>query len=216
MAVLANPYFNMRSILALISLFLAMQLPAQQDSLHAFFIADNQAHRVELNEHYGNKEESPLDKKDLKKFKALPFFEINANYRVEAVWIRTPEEVPFEMPTSTERKPLYVKYGEIHFTIEGIACVLNVYQNLNLVSKEGYEDYLFLPFKDFTNGEETYGGGRYLDIRIPAADLLVVDFNKAYNPYCAYSHRFSCPLVPDENQLQLPILAGVKEGIVKK
>ena len=79
------------------------------------------------------------------------------------------------------------------------------------MQEEGYEDYLFLPFTDKTNGEETYAGGRYIDLSIPEGDSITIDFNKAYNPYCAYNKKFSCPLVPSVNALDTKVLAGVKD-----
>jgi uncharacterized protein (DUF1684 family) len=78
------------------------------------------------------------------------------------------------------------------------------------MQQEGMEDYLFLPFLDETNGFETYGGGRYLDLRIPVGDTIEIDFNTAYNPFCAYNEKYSCPIVPRENYLQTRIEAGVK------
>ena len=74
-----------------------------------------------------------------------------------------------------------------------------------------YKDYLFLPFTDPTNGVTTYGGGRYLDLMIPATKVVQLDFNKAYNPYCAYSGNYSCPIPPEENHLEIEIKAGVKK-----
>ena len=85
-----------------------------------------------------------------------------------------------------------------------------MYQNQDLTKKDGFDNYLFLPFLDDTNGEESYGGGRYIDLRIPKNDELVIDFNKAYNPYCAYNEKYSCPIVPRENYLALKVEAGVK------
>ena len=76
--------------------------------------------------------------------------------------------------------------------------------------KYEYAGFLFLPFKDLTNGKETYGGGRFMDILIPDTDKIILDFNKAYNPYCAFSHRYSCPLPPFENWLKTEIPAGEK------
>ncbi|MCK5678470.1 MAG: DUF1684 domain-containing protein, partial [Flavobacteriaceae bacterium] len=87
---------------------------------------------------------------------------------------------------------------------------LEIYQNQKLILTTDYEDYLFLPFTDKTNGESTYGGGRYLDLKIPDGDTTVIDFNKAYNPYCAYNHKYSCPIPPKANQLDVEINAGVK------
>ena len=71
-------------------------------------------------------------------------------------------------------------------------------------------DHLFLPFTDNTNGVETYGGGRYIDLKIPAGNTINIDFNKAYNPYCAYSDKYSCPIPPPENHLDIEIKAGIK------
>jgi uncharacterized protein (DUF1684 family) len=98
----------------------------------------------------------------------------------------------------------------VTFNLKGNAYRLNVYQNQDLMKKEGFEDYLFLPFLDDTNGEESYGGGRYIDLGIPEGDEVVIDFNKAYNPYCAYNEKYSCPIVPRENYLDLKVEAGVK------
>ena len=87
---------------------------------------------------------------------------------------------------------------------------LNIYRNLDIVNKEGYEDYLFLPFLDDTNGFESYGGGRYIELDVTEEDNLVIDFNSAYNPYCTYNEKYSCPIVPRENYLPIEINAGVK------
>jgi uncharacterized protein (DUF1684 family) len=86
-----------------------------------------------------------------------------------------------------------------------------VYQNAELVRKNTYVNYLFLPFSDLTSGNETYIGGRYIDLRIPYGDTIAIDFNQAYNPYCAYNRKYSCPIVPLENDLPIAIRAGVKK-----
>jgi len=116
----------------------------------------------------------------------------------------------FKMPTSTERTPIYRRYGFVYFEIAGQKCTLTVYQNMELIKKEGFKDYLFIPFKDATSGKESYGGGRYLDLRIPSSTAIVLDFNTCYNPYCAYSMRYSCPIPPAENTLNINIEAGEK------
>ncbi|MDR5589635.1 DUF1684 domain-containing protein [Christiangramia sp. SM2212] len=164
----------------------------------------------ELDLEYANSEESPLEPKDLKEFKGLDFFEIDPEYIVKAEFVRTPSESPFTMKTSTDREPVYVKYGELYFSLKGKELKLNLYQNQELTQDPEYFDYLFLPFTDLTNGESTYGGGRYIDFRIPDSKEVILDFNKAYNPYCAYSGRYSCPIPPKENDLEIEILAGVK------
>lgn len=164
-----------------------------------------------LNIEYADKDKSPLMEEDLKTFKALDFFPINEKFIVEAQFIRTKKEKVFKMKTSTSRLPEYKKYGELHFTIDGVACKLNVYQNMDLIKKPGFDDYLFLPFSDLTSGKESYIGGRYVDLRIQKGTTWKIDFNKAYNPYCAYNHKYSCPIVPLENDLTVAILAGVKK-----
>ena len=167
--------------------------------------------QTELNKSYADSLKSPLTKEDLKAFKGLDFFSINEKYIVEATFIRTKKEKPFGMKTTTSRTPLYKKYGELYFEIDGKAFKLNVYQNVDLNKKPGYEDYLFLPFSDLTCGKESYIGGRYVDMKIQKGKTWTIDFNKAYNPYCAYNYEYSCPIVPLENDLNIEILAGVKK-----
>ena len=168
--------------------------------------------QYKLNTQYADEENSPLTKEDLKTFKALEFFEINKDYRVEAAFELTPNTPIFEMPTTTERLPLYRKYGIARFTLNGIEIKLSLYQNQSLLTSVEYENYLFLPFNDTTNGITSYGGGRYLDLEIPSEEstTIVIDFNKAYNPYCAYNGKYSCPIPPSENTIPIEILAGVK------
>ena len=164
-----------------------------------------------LNKEYADEKASPLTKEDLAEFKGLDFFPIADNYIVTAKFVRTKKEKVFQMKTSTNRLPEYKKYGELHFTLNGRMFHLNVYQNIDLIKKKEYEDYLFLPFSDVTNGTETYIGGRYIDLRIQKGKSWTIDFNKAYNPYCAYNYKYSCPKVPMENDLPIAIKAGVKK-----
>ena len=174
------------------------------------YISGETEFQKEINSEYKDASKSPLKEKDLKNFKGLDFFKFDSTYVVTARFTRTVEEKPFKMKTTTDRLPEYVKYGELTFELKGKEFKLNVYQNQDLMKKEGYEDYLFLPFLDDTNGEESYGGGRYIDMRIPEGDTLTIDFNSAYNPYCAYNEKYSCPIVPLENYLETEVRAGVK------
>lgn len=180
-------------------------------SQEKFDVATVEKFQKELNIEYADAKTSPLDANDLKVFKSLDFFPINKKFFVLAKLVRTENEKPFEMKTSTDRKPLYVKYGEVHFAIDGKSFHLNVYKNIEFSKKKGFEDYLFLPFSDLTSGKESYIGGRYIDLRIPKGNVIAIDFNTSYNPYCAYSHRYSCPIVPLENDLNFEIKAGVKK-----
>ncbi|RNL82788.1 DUF1684 domain-containing protein [Sinomicrobium pectinilyticum] len=173
-------------------------------------IWDIEQFQRELNEEFRDPKISPLKDKDRKHFRGLDFFPVDTTWLVKARLERTPGESPFFMPTTTERVTKEVRYGILYFEIDGKEYKLNVYQNQELITREGYEDYLFLPFSDATNGEETYGGGRYIDLRIPRGKEIIVDFNKAYNPYCAYNKKYSCPIVPEENMLPIAVRAGVK------
>ena len=175
------------------------------------YIKEIQTFQLEMNQDFADSAKSPLSIDHRKAFKQLDFFPVDSAFRIEAEFIRTPFEIPFPMKTTTSRAPMYVKYGEAVFTLNKVKCKLSIYQNLELIKKEGYLDYLFLPFTDATNGDESYGGGRYIDLRIPEKGTITIDFNKAYNPYCAYNHKYSCPIPPGENNLQLEIKAGVKK-----
>ncbi|PHR71643.1 MAG: hypothetical protein COA67_06410 [Lutibacter sp.] len=165
--------------------------------------------QYELNVHYSDKKTSPLKSKDLKKFKKLSFFPIDKTFRVVANFERTPDEPIFEMPTSTDRLPLYAQFGIATFTIDGKELSLKLYQSQESKLDPEYVDHLFLPFNDLTNGNKSYGAGRYIDVKIPEGDTIVIDFNKAYNPYCAYNDEYSCPIPPRENDLNVEIKAGV-------
>jgi uncharacterized protein len=164
----------------------------------------------QLNENYADSAHSPLSVEDRKNFKGLSFFSYDSKYCVLAKLKVTPGESTFQMNTTTDRKPYYVKYGELHFKIDGKKYKLNVYQSMDLLNDSDYRDYLFVPFKDLTTGEETYGAGRYIDLRIPKNDKVILDFNQSYHPYCAYNHKYSCPVAPPENFLKTKIKAGVK------
>ena len=168
------------------------------------------AYQAEMNRELMDTAESPLPPEELAVFNGVDFYSPDPRFRVEAYLILTPESEPFEMATSTERKPKYRRYALAVYTLDTLKDTLDIYQNLGLVSKKGFEDYLFVPFGDLTNGLETYGGGRYLDLRIPEGDTLIIDFNMAYNPYCVYNYKYSCPIPPRENFVNYEIMAGVK------
>ncbi len=163
-----------------------------------------------MNADFKDASKSPLKDKDRKGFKGLDFYKFDSTYVVTATLMRTPDEKPFKMKTTTERRPDYVKYGVITFQLNGTEHELNIYQNLGLLEESGYEDYLFLPFLDNTNGEGSYAGGRYVEARIPDGNKISIDFNTAYNPYCAYNLKYSCPIVPRQNTLYVSVVAGVK------
>lgn len=167
-----------------------------------------QTFQKDLSEKYSNPVTSPLKEAALD-FKGHEFFPIDLKYRVEAKLTRYKEEPFFEMPTSGPKTPQYRKYGLLKFEIDDKAYELTILQNQASMRNPLYRDYLFLPFTDLTNGENTYGGGRYIDIRIPKGETMIIDFNQAYNPYCAYTTGYSCPIPPEENHLNLAVEAGI-------
>ncbi len=162
------------------------------------------AAQKKLDKFYQDSLTSPLPKADVADFPGHPFYALNKKFIVKAKLERTPDAKPFQMPTSTDRLPIYKQYGIAIFTIDGVEYTLSVFQNLK------HKTSLFLPFYDLTSGETTYGGGRYLDLPIQRGKKIKIDFNKAYHPYCAYNDGYSCPIPPSENRLDVEILAGIK------
>lgn len=151
-------------------------------------------------------EQSPLMPEDKEHFEGARYFPVDTRYRVTATFV--PEEHPgiFRVQTTTGDFKEYTRAGRLQFEIDG--------QNLSLVAflppadEPLHGNRLFVPFKDKTSGKESYGAGRYLDLNKRPGDQYVVDFNRAYNPYCAYSPYYSCPLPPGENSLAIEIRAG--------
>ncbi len=164
----------------------------------------------ELNAEYRNPKETPLRGDNFTDFKEHPFFPVDMKYRVTANFVKTENAKPFDLPTSSGKTKAYREYGKASFTLDGQPYTLTLYQSLDLIKQEKYRDYLFLPFRDATNGKETYGGGKYMDLTIPKGNTIILDFNKSYQPYCAYNaYDYNCPVVPEENRLPVEIRAGV-------
>ena len=187
-----------------LSILLSSSTFAQVDSA----VYDIERFRKKQEEEFRDPEKSPLNKKLRKKFKGLNYYPINLHYRLPATFVKTENPTLFKMKTTTTRLPEYLKYGEVHFKLDGEDRVLEIYQSPEISKRPGYEDYLFIPFTDETNGVDTYEVGRYMEFRIPTSEQVIVDFNKAYNPYCSYGSGFSCPIPPEANHLPLKILAG--------
>jgi len=166
----------------------------------------------ELNNEFADSTESCLPTADRLRFHSLDFYPINYKYRIKAYFKRTENEKEFGMKTTTDRLPIYVRYGIAYFTLNGKEHKINIYQNVKFAKTDKYKDYLFMLFMDKSSGKESYSGGRYIDLRIPKDSSLIIDFNKAYNPYCAYNHKYSCPIPPDNDYFDLDILAGCKKG----
>ena len=142
----------------------------------------------------------------------LDYFPVDANYKVKAKIEVLFDEPVFRMPTYDGTSNEYKRYGIITFILQGKERVLNVYQSVALFQNPAYKKHLFLPFLDLTNGQESYSGGRYIDLSTDdiKGDNVEIDFNKAYNPYCAYSNGYRCPIPPVENNLETKIMAGEK------
>ncbi len=163
-----------------------------------------------LDTEYRDADQSPLYAADREKFVGHDYFPIDSRYVVLArlEYEAQPDTVIF--PTSSEVTKKYITYARAHFTLDGQSCTLMTYRSLRLMEMEEYADYVFLPFRDASNNFSSYGGGRYLDLETSQKGKIWIDFNKAYNPYCAYSEEYNCPVVPIENKLPMEIKAGVR------
>ncbi|WP_298782395.1 DUF1684 domain-containing protein [uncultured Polaribacter sp.] len=170
-------------------------------------------YQKKLNASYKDASKSPLKKKDLKNFKGLDFFPVDSSFIVKAKLKKTKNAPIFQMATTTNRKPLYKEYGILTFTLKGENCKLTIYQSQNDLRDEKYKNYLFLPFTDDTSGNDSYGGGRYMDVLTTDEKpdgTITLNFNNTYNPYCAYNDKYSCPLTPRKNHLNIEVKAGIK------
>lgn len=149
-----------------------------------------------------------LNEEERKIHPEICYFPINTSFIVTAEFTKE-VGAAFVMPTTGNRPAHYRKVGFLSFKVNDTLCKLNVYQNLDLTGKKEYKDYYFVPFKDGTTGLSTYGAGKYLDCYFKKkAKTVKLDFNTSYHPYCAYSDRYSCPIVPRENTIPVSILAG--------
>jgi uncharacterized protein len=187
-------------LIALVSLFFTGTLLAQKtytDSL----IEEREQHDKEFLSKILNEEERKIHPE-------LCYFPINASFIIEADFVKEVGSA-FVMPMSKERTVYYRKMGYLTFKVNDTVCKLNVYKNLDLAGQKEYKNYYFVPFKDATTGISTYGAGKYLDCYFSKkAKKVKLDFNKSYHPYCAYSDRYSCPIVPAENRIPVAIPAG--------
>ena len=161
--------------------------------------------RKAKDQYFGGDQNSPLTPDQRKRFRGLQYFDENSKLQ----FVLSVEEFPkdakevIQMATSSGETATHLRWGQLKFEVDGTPVVLTVYRNV-----EG--DEFFLPFMDATTGEESYTDGRYLDMTAAGDGRLVVDFNYAYNPYCAYNPNWSCPIPPSENRLPVSIKAGEK------
>lgn len=150
---------------------------------------------------FAHDEQSPLTPEQKKGFKGLKYFPPNPELNLEVTVEEFPAKEHIEMQTTTGDIQVYERYGKFNFTVDGKPAELTIYH-----SESGY----FLPFVDSLASKETYPAGRYLEPESLGKNRFRVDFNLAYNPYCAYNDTWSCPLTPFENHLKVPIRAGEK------
>lgn len=195
-------------------LFLILMIPvlvfSQKNKLDAKEIQEIKTFQNNLNREYLDKAETPLRGDNFAHFKQHPFFPIDLKYRVTAKFIKTENPKPFDLPTSSGKSKSYQEFGKALFVLDGKSYTLTIYQSLDLMKMKKYKDDLFLPFRDETNNKETYGGGRYMDLKIPEGTTIILDFNQSYHPFCAYNaYDYNCPVVPEENKLPVKIKAGV-------
>jgi len=162
-------------------------------------------HREEINDFMKNDSESPLPDSVQDTFQSLKFYPVNPELKVDTRLELLKDDQKLVMGTSDGKTREYIRYAYARFELDGQS------QRLTLLKPvDQNEEGLFLPFGDPTNGSETYGGGRYLDLETTDKQHLTIDFNLAYNPYCVYSEGYSCPIPPSENQLEVPVRAGEK------
>ena len=164
--------------------------------------------RKDRNDFFKNHQRSPLTPKQRRSFKELKYYPFDARFvffgQIERtiLHVNNPQYYATFLTNKGTNKR-YIRYGRFHFKVEGKECVIEI--NKSILS-----DTLFVPFKDLTNGKETYEGGRYIDAEILPGYQMVLDFNMAYNPSCAYNEKFVCVLPPKENMLRIEIPAGEK------
>lgn len=167
--------------------------------------------RKKKNDFFKSDKKSPLPKEKKQKFKQLNYYDVKEEYKIKGDYKKLKNQPPFMMTGSTGKSALYIKHGVLSFKINDVDCRLYAYQDPKLAKKAKWENYLFVPFRDLTNGEESFGGGRYLEWNIQDAERGILDFNNAFNPNCVYYHKILCPIPPDENTLNVKIEAGEKD-----
>lgn len=173
------------------------------------FSAGIAKHRENYKAAFINDPNAPLKEKDIAH---LHFFEADDTYQITAKVILLKDQKPFQMPTYDGTSKEFIRYAKVSFKLNGKDLELTLYRNIGLMANPIYRNSLFLPFTDESTGLTTYGGGRYIDLdtRQIEDNQITIDFNKAYNPYCAYSDGYRCPVPPEENDLPVSILAGEK------
>ncbi|MGB4960790.1 MAG: DUF1684 domain-containing protein [Saprospiraceae bacterium] len=175
-------------------------------------IQDNsslETHRVEYKAGFLKDPRSPLVVNDLP---YLDFFTENKAWNLTCNCTLVENATPFELPTYSGVTRTYILYAKVACPYKKILISIEIYKNIHQPINPLYKNHLFLPFKDLTNGDQTYGGGRYINLQ--TTDIkngnINIDFNKCYNPWCAYSDGYNCPIPPKANHIDLSVEAGEK------
>ena len=194
-----------------ISIFLLFLIFSCAINKKSEYEVEMKKYRKNYKQEFLTENRSPLKTK--KELKYIDFFPVDSNFKVKAEYSMCKYIDTLDFKTSSGKIKQYFPFAVMQFKINNEKFELTTYTSLQLMHDEKYKDYLFIPFNDFTNGEETYGGGRYIDItKSEFKDGFVnLDFNKAYNPWCAFATGYNCPIPPSENYLNTSIKAGEKK-----
>jgi uncharacterized protein (DUF1684 family) len=194
-----------------VCLFLFLSISAVAQKQNDTIIEHIKKEQAALVKFYLDSTTTPLAKKERTEFPGIHHFPINLKYRASATLEKFTTSDTVIFLTSSGKKKRYIKYAKANFKLDGKKHTLIMYKMAD-IKKPEWTNLVFLPFTDLTSNNETYGGGRYIDLQATDADNMIIDFNLCYQPYCAYSHNgWNCPIPPPENFVNVKILAGVKQ-----
>lgn len=191
-------------VLPFIIIILILSSLGEEDTNYSKSIGEKRAEKVHF---LKTSSSSPFIEKK-KKFAGLDFYPIDTKYKVRANLRKLPSSPPITVKNSDGSSTPYLKYAVAEFKLDGQDLALTILKPAGFGTMP---NSYFTGFADETSGSETYGGGRYLDLEIGKSENMTIDFNLAYNPYCAYAEGYTCPLPPKENVLPVKILAGEKD-----
>lgn len=198
---------NVIILLAVIAALIAMFYSFQGSQDDPAYVEQIEQERKDRERFLKTSKESPFASNP-DDFKGLKYFPVDSRYRIMAQFEPIKERKAVLLQTNDGKTQRYLEYGWAEFKLDGVANRLLI---LEVADMGPFRGQLLLAFGDATSAVETYGAGRYLDLtKVPGATSITLDFNRAYNPYCAYNETFSCPLPPKENLLSIPIRAGEK------
>ncbi len=182
------------------------QQPSQQSKLNFSYEAELEKDRREKDEFFRTGAQSPLPANMRSSFRGLRYFPVNPGFHYRLKLNRHSQPQSIRIGTNTGEIRSGLRYGYFEFEAEGKSCRLQAYR-MDDNPADG-PPFLFIPFKDATTGSESYGAGRYIELRENTTGIYDLDFNRAFNPFCAYNASYSCPVPPEENRLNVPIRAG--------